>query len=405
VLNGAAGFLHALALVAAFDRRVTCVLGEDVSKGFWRRRLAAWLGVICYEGDEAGRQAALAAAREALTRGETVAIFAQAEVSRSEALSPSCLSVARLAMGAEQSRSGALGLHILPLDLFSPAATGQAGDLLIYVGPPVSFHEFLAGGASEASVRSLAAELENRLTDSPFRLQERDVKFFLADLEQVLRVDLAEDWAARPNWKQTTDGFEISRFVVECVEQLNILDPARLIGLRIELEDFREHRRRWSLRQAEVEAASGWLASPAQRTWYWLESILGLPLALYGLINHLVPVAVLSWRGLLRKIGDKDPGQAWLLRALVVLGCYMVQVALCAHWWGRAAAGYYTLTLPLSGAFLWRYHWVLKARTRLLYLALSLPRQAERLRRMRKAFLEELNKVRDAYTEALGPAR
>jgi len=118
-----------------------------------------------------------------------------------------------------------------------------------------------------------------------------------------------------------------------------------------------------------------------------------------------VPVAALSWWGLLRKIGDKDPGQAWLLRALVVLGCYIVQVALCAKWWGRAAAGYYTLTLPVSGAFLWRYHWVLKARTRLLYLALRLPRQAEKLRRMRRAFLDELNRVRDAYVEALGVAR
>jgi hypothetical protein len=169
--------------------------------------------------------------------------------------------------------------------------------------------------------------------------------------------------------------------------------------LRIELERYREEVRLWSLRQAEASGA--WAGSGLRRAWYWLESIVGFPIALYGLANHLVPTAFLSWRGLLRKIKDKDPGQAWLLRAIVVLGWYILEVALCAKWWGRAAAGYYTLTLPLSGAYLWRYYWMLRARTRLLYAATSLSRQREKLRQTRKAFLDKLNKIRDAYAASL----
>jgi hypothetical protein len=48
-----------------------------------------------------------------------------------------------------------------------------------------------------------------------------------------------------------------------------------------------------------------------------------------------------------------------------------------------------------------RYYWMLGARTRLLYAATSLSRQCQELRQTRKAFLDELNKVRDAYAESL----
>ena len=401
VLNGEANFLHAIALVAALDRRITCILPHDEGQSFWRRQVADWLGMIVMENDESAPQAAMSAAKEILSQGDAVAVFARAGVARSEALSDSCLSVARLAVEAETGRSGGLGLEIRPLYFLGSQDSKARGDLLIYAGAPLAIHPFSSGAAGDASVRTIAVELEDRLTDTPFRLQERDVQYFLADLETVLRTDLSEDWAARPNWKQTTDGFEISRLIVECVEQLNVLDPERLVGLRIELERYREELRQWSLRQAEVEASGVWVGSGLRRGWYWLESIVGFPIALYGLANHLVPTAFLSWRGLIRQIKTSDPGQAWLLRAMVVLGWYFVEVAFCAKWFGRVAAGYYTLTLPLSGLYLWRYYWMLRARTRLLYAATSLAGQREKLRQKRKAFLDELNQIRDAYAGSL----
>ncbi len=405
VLNGAPNFRHLLALVAVVGRPIRFVLDEDAGQGFLRNRAAEALEVIVREKDPSREESAMTAAREALANGEAVAIFAQAEIARSEALSPSCVRVAKLAVEAETGRQNAPELNVFPLVVLDLSGAQDNADLLMYVGAPLHVREALLGGAGDASIRRLAGELEDRLADNPFRLQEPDVKFFLADLETILRADLAEDWAARPNWKQTADGFDISRFIVECIEQLNVLDPACLIRLRVGLERYREAFRLWSLRQAEVEASGAWSQSALLRTWYWIESLVGFPMALYGFLNHLVPLGILSWRGLLRRVGEKDPGQAWLTRALVLLICYVAQVALCAHWWGRAVTGYYTVTLPVSGAYLWRYYWMLKARTRLLYAAATLEKKKEKLRRSRKAFLEELNKVRDAYATALTPAK
>ncbi len=405
VVNGEPEFLDALAVAAALGRPVRCVLPAEECRGFWRQQLSSRLEMILHEPDAHAQAGAVAAVRDALKSGEAVAVFAKPEIARSEVLSPSCVATARLVVETETGRAGGAGTVMVPLYVVSSYGPTRFPELLIVAGTPLVAREFLAGSAADASMRTLAGELENRLTDNPFRVQERDVKSFIAKLEKVLRAELEEDWAARPNWKQKTEGFEISRFIIECTEQLNALDPPRLIGLEIELENYCEQLRQSSLDQAEVKAAGDWLESSALRTLFWLEAVLGFPVALYGLVNHLLPLALFSNRSPLRRIAEKDPGHAWLLRVLVVLASYILQVSLCAHWWGRATAGYYTITLPLSGAFLWHYGRVMKKRIRLLWLARNLPRRAARLRQLRKTFLEKLNQVRDAYAEAAGAPR
>jgi len=399
VVSGRANFLHVVAVAATLTRPVRWVLPAGECRNLWRRWLAARLGVILHGSDAAARAVALREAREALERGEAVALFAQPETARSEALSPSCLEAAKLVVEAESGRAGGPGVVLLPLHLLSSYGATPVPELLITAGPPFETRALLGGASPEASTRTLAGELEDRLTDNPYRLQERDVQFFLADLEKVLRADLEEEWAEKPNWKQKTEGFAISRFIVECVEQLNALDPPRLIGLRIELENYQEELRKWSRHQAEVEAAGPWLHSGPRRTAYWLAALLGFPIALYGFLNHVVPLALLARRSFTRRLADRDPGEVWLLRALVVLGCYIVQVALSQSLWGRAAAGYYALSLPLSGAVLWRYSRLVKTRIRLLYLARILPHGAASLRQLRKSLLQHLNQVRDEFAE------
>jgi hypothetical protein len=172
--------------------------------------------------------------------------------------------------------------------------------------------------------------------------------------------------------------------------------------MRIELDTLRENQRRWSLAQFEVEAARPWLDSSGLRTWYWIESALGLPVAAYGLLNHLLAYGVLRVAGLLKKKSARDQATEWALRAGGVLACYAAQVLLCDFLWGRAAAGYYALTLPVSGAYLGRYPSLVRKRTRLLIAARRLARQADQLRRERRALLAKLNEARDAHAELLG---
>jgi hypothetical protein len=397
VVNHPGSLLDALILVAALERPVRCLLNRNLFRGYLRGRLVQWLGMIPYEPETT----ALQAAREALGRQEAVLVFTEHQAVKSGAMPPAGLTAAQLAIEAEARHSGQLGLLLFPIHLFLPVGRAQSSELLIYVDSPLSPKEYLSAGEGAISVRRFALELDEALRQNAFRFQPGDLRQFLADLEEVLRADLEEEWAARAQSKQKVEGFKLSQFIAEWFEQLNSLHPGRLVALRDSLDAYREERRRWLLRQAEVEAA-GWHASRGLRMWYWLESVLGLPLAVYGLLNHLLVWMILFWAGLLRKESERDRRLEWLLRALVVVGCYAAQVLLCAFWLGRATAGYYALTLPLAGAFLWRYEWLLRARTRLLLVGARLPHQAEKLRRQRKRFVAELNAARDTYAEALG---
>ena len=118
--------------------------------------------------------------------------------------------------------------------------------------------------------------------------------------------------------------------MVEWAEQMNYLHPGLLVSLRESLEAWREARRLGSLHRLEVEGGGAWLNWPLGRGIVWLESVAGFAVASYGLLNHLVTIALLYLTGLLKKDSGRDRIMEWLARGLVVLGCYAVEVFLVA---------------------------------------------------------------------------
>lgn len=133
--------------------------------------------------------------------------------------------------------------------------------------------------------------------------------------------------------------------------------------------------------------------SRLRRAIVWLETIVGLPIALYGLLNHLVIGTLLFLSGSFKKKNLSAPPTVWIVRCAVALAGYAVQIYLVAHKWGRAAAGYYAPTLPATGLYLWRYLWLLEHQTRPLVTSLTLPASTLKTQRLRQAFLEELDKA------------
>ena len=392
-------FFVALALVAGSERPVRCLL--NVELGFWGRALARWLGMIVGETGSEKRALGLDAAREALANGAVIALFQEPQALPEDS-APVEFDAAQLAVRLSTAPAGPLELTLVPVQIFMPDARDRAGEVIIYFGIPLACRDFLAAGAGKEPVRRLAGALDQSLRQNVFSLMDDELDLLMEDLEEVLRADLEEDWAARPGWKQTAEGFTLSAFLAECLRERNAADPGRLVGLRDQLDAYREAQRRGSLAKLEVEAAASWLAPPATRLWYWLESILGLPIAFYGFVNHLLAWAILSWRGLLKKETEGDPTTLWFLRGLVLAGCYAAQIAVCGYLWGRAAAGYYALTLPVAGGYLWRYRWLARARTRLLFVAARLPRGEEKARRLRKQLIAEIDASRDACAQARG---
>ena len=140
-----------------------------------------------------------------------------------------------------------------------------------------------------------------------------------------------------------------------------------------------------------VETSGPWQASRPWVAAAWLETVAGLPIAIYGLINHFPALITLRASGLLRHSAERDPKVEWLWRIFIVLSSYTVQVFLVHFWWGRAVAGYYTLTLPVSGAYLWRYRWLVRRRIHALIRKALHPFSSARVARERENILEKFS--------------
>jgi hypothetical protein len=210
---------------------------------------------------------------------------------------------------------------------------------------------------------------------------------------------LQEDWASRPDWKQDTEGFVLSRLVTDWVKQTNYLHPSRLVTLRKSLDDYRHLQKECALRELMVEGADSPLGSGWRRAILWFETPLGLPIALYGLLNHCVIVLVLFLAGSFKRNNSRARTTVWTIRGAVTLGFYALQIFLVAHSRGRAAAGYYAPTLPISGGYLWRYVELVRPQARLLVISLTIPALKKKIKRLRHALLQELDQMLTSYEE------
>ncbi len=391
-----ASFRDALLLLAASDRKVCCFVPSRVLTSGWQRIFGRALGMIPYKREGEAWRSALKAGAGTLAAGGTIAAFADLEGGSKEP-GKRALAAAAVALEAE-ARNPAVEIAIYPGHLFLPVGRSAAGELLIHIDAP------LARGSVARGAMALGRRIEEAWQENAFRIQPAEFRQFLADLEELLLAALEEDFASRPNWKQQAEGFELSRFVAEWTEQANSLDPGRLVALRAALDDYREKRRRWSLRSFRVETGGDWIGSRWRRMLAWAETALGLPVALYGLAQNLLAGILLSAFGLFKKRDELSAAMLWTFRALVVAFSYAAQISICARVLGRTAAGIYAPSLPLSGAYLWRYRWLLRHRTRNALAAILGPPQAAKLRQRRRRLVADLQKDLNTYADALGVA-
>ncbi len=246
---------------------------------------------------------------------------------------------------------------ILPVHRFYPRVRGE--EILVHVGRALPLDE-QADGLVDDVRPYVNATLREACDKAVFGLDHGAFAELLADLEHALKERLHEQWQGRPAWKQKLDGFRLSSCAAESLRKLNRDDPGSLVALRQLCEAQREARRQRSLADLHAELGRKRL-SASRRFLGWTETVIGLPLACYGLLNHLTAALLLFVTGLL-KPGREAETETWVARALLVLGCYAGQIALVGHVLGRAVAGYYALTLPVSGAYLLRYGWLLRRR-------------------------------------------
>ncbi|MCL5670214.1 MAG: hypothetical protein M1423_02795 [Acidobacteria bacterium] len=393
----------ALLLISALDRQVHCLLPARETRGILRK-LAAWaLGIQSFDFTHEEQNSRLYPCMSILADQGVIALFAEQVPQNGTQHAPVADFVARLAVEVILQGMDRMQPLIYPLHcLLGTVLRGTAP--VMCIDSAIQAQDFLPkAGEDLAEVsRNLVQTIQSAIRTNVFGLADQIMEHFSSELENLSREHLRQQWSQRPNWKQRPEELELSSFVRRWLAEQNRTDPALLVELRNLLESHREARRQCSMAQLIVEASGPWAASSQRVATAWIEMVLGFPVALYGLINHFPALAILSISKLLRHSPGRDPKVEWLLRIFTVLSAYTAQIFVAHFWWGRAVAGYYALTLPVSGAYLWRYQWFLRRRVHVLFRQALNPAKCASVARERTKILlrfdRELERSASSYT-------
>ncbi len=386
-----AGLMPALALSLAFQGTIRCLLPKSCVRGPLAAFLARHMGIILFDGEWPVPAANVTDALEVLESGGALAVFVD-QTAAEQTAPGSVASAAASIVEQVETQTGSLHVTVYPVHLFLPQSIPHSREILIYVDTPID-RTAAANTASPAETVDLSAQIEARFHENAFQLRTVDLEFFLSDLEVVLRSNLQEDWASRPDWKEETDGFVLSRFTSDWIKRMNYLNPERLVGLRESLNSYRGLQKKCALRELEVGGGEHPLGAGWSRAGAWFETVLGLPVAIYGFLNHWAIALILFLAGSFKRNRTRTRTTEFIIRATVVMAFYILQTYFVAHRWGRSAAGYYAPSLPISGLYLWRYAGLVRPQARLLFISLTIPALKRKIQRLRQTLVSDLDRA------------
>lgn len=311
---------------------------------------------------------------------------------------------ARIALEAEEKNGFRLGVRIVPIGLTFPERSRFRSVLGIHVGEPIDlapFHERYRREPQEA-VREVTALLHDRLKSHMFHLDHVERSTLVAALTSVYREDLAADLqrsgrvSGRP-----VDPFAVERGIARAVDYFHVREPETVRRLQEHVFGYQARLRRLRLRDQALRDFRGQVSWAGWLVRALAVGLVGLPLALFGVINNLIP-----WF-LARRLGARIASTPQMLAqckiyvgALVFPLFYAAQIYGCGRLLGIGAAIVYGISLPVLGLYavgFWRKARAAWGRFYMGYLALRRPSLAARLRKERGRLLEHLHGLRERY--------
>lgn len=309
-----------------------------------------------------------------LAAGEALLIFPEGTSEPARGLRPLKPGVARIALGAEARHGWRLGVQILPVGLNYAEAPRFRSGLRRCVGPPIRVADYRARYEANpaAAVRALTQDVRGALAGQLAIVSPPELDALLYAIEH-LTPGRAPDVAR-------------TRALSDALRALSLHDPARLAALRRQVFSLLRVLHRLGL-PAEALAAP---ASAGRAAVQAAGLLLSAPVAAWGAINNALAFGLPPL--LLRRLRlavEFGPSLLVVSGIATVMVSYALQTALVA--WLTASAGWaagYLLSVPLAGAFAWRYHgwwrgW--RGRRRAAWLAWRRPRLLAALRAERAA--------------------
>ena len=297
------------------------------------------------EGGPDRNAAAFARAAELLAAGDGIVLFPEGVSQPEPVLMPLRTGAARLVLGAEQLRSGALGVTLLPVGLvYEAPGTFRIGRALVVIGEPVAIRDLVSRYATDPSgaVRALTDRIAGALRSLVVEAEDRRTLQLIGVVERLVDSRREIEPARRTAWM---------RGVMTAYRTLRQEAPMRIARFREDLERYEKERERAGVAGSPIARYS-----PAQVLRYVFREgaslVLGAPLALWGLCvhggpYHLTGLAVRALAPEEDMIATDKLATGMLLYPL----CWLAEAWIVTWLGGRLALAWFLIALLPSGFF------------------------------------------------------
>ena len=296
--NHQQGLMDGLLLAATLPRRLRPIAKAPLFRYPLIGQFARLAGAIpVHRRQDEGRgpvdnEAMFGAAHRALAEGEALLIFPEGVSQPEPALMPLRTGAARLVLGGGASAPRAT---LLPVGLmFHEPGTFRVGSAVVLIGEPVPTEDFESMPRGDEAVRRLTARLDAALRRLIVEARDRHTLDLVLAAEAIWREEtpeVAADPLARTTWRQRA---------ARANAYLAAFEPARLSALRQRLERYVGELEGTGLTDRDLSQGYQLRAVLRYALRQGLALVLGLPLALWGLVNHIVPygLTALAVRGM-----------------------------------------------------------------------------------------------------------
>lgn len=304
----------------------------------------------------ARNQGAFEAIVQSLAQGGVILIFPEGISHSAPMLAPLKTGCARMAIQAVEQ--GVEGLTIIPVGLTFEDKGRPRSRVAVLVGQPIPVTRELARDAN--AVAMITDALDDGLRDVTLNVPSAGDAALVRDVSDTLSrafEDVRSLADPRPSFAET---IQLARRVEGVRRQLPTLPPVQVERVNQFVGDLE----RWTSEARRLNTPIGDVGMPLSAgsgTWFVVRemviaAVLG-PIALWGRVNHLVPLKVAVWVGKATSRNADEPAMHTLVGGLVlVLATYALVAGLIAQRFGWLWAAAYLGSLPLAASldFWWR---------------------------------------------------
>jgi glycerol-3-phosphate O-acyltransferase / dihydroxyacetone phosphate acyltransferase len=412
-INHPNNFIDSLLVGGAIPRKVHYLATADLFRNrFVARFLLACGAIPVYRkqddpsslGKPERNAGTFEACFKAFGEGRLVAIYPEGTTHAEIRVRRIKTGAARLALGYEAERAGAL--RVIPVGLNFDARKSFRGRVLVSFGPAIAITPYLDAYRRDPvkAVEALTDAIQWGIEAEVVHVERIDESRLVNAVQELYRDELVRELREeRGLADRQIDLVRLSRAIVDSTNYFKQHDPERVERIWQSIQSYRALLAEYHVKDEAVRARLE-RRRPRQRIRRGWEAIVGLPFFVYGAAVNFLPYWIPRW--VARHMSRKETDYAtwrFLTAMLAIPLLWALEVWIVAWLAGPVVALVFALTLPLSGVIAYRY-WVgagrLRSRLRFGALALTREHAARRLTTERQALIAELERAKHDYLTA-----